>query len=568
MIKSYADQRGTLFDAESNGPRWPYRLRHLWIVIAVALLACGWPQQGARAEVKKPIGDTGDVQEQQPDLCQGSNSFLYGLKVRVGDWMDQLSLICGQLDSSGNVTGKTYGPARGGNEPNPPPAADVTCGPNEIMTGVAFLFTPNNRQVRMLSFHCVSLKVGVAASDLPIGNTTHGGPSNVRQDCRPGEAINGLQVNYGKHVNAVGISCAAIPTQAPPPPTATLQPLQPGQTTQGPFGGPGGGAFQTMCNSGDEVTGIDTIEKNGVIVRIAPVCGHRQTDPLATYPRAWVGTDGTDPGPGVHHPRCEPGAVLTQFQVFVGAIPLVSAVGFTCWNWKTNIQTSTLANYGTYSGPQVTSQHEVCPPGQIAVGIFGHAGTAIDQLGLVCGAWTVTQAAVPSLPPNPLNQKILAYARAHLGQCFIDANGDTQPTACPQTANNNTVTGPGECTYLVQSAVVASGGQPPNYNVPKTTNSDGSAGQAYTWGDPVQPPYEPGDIIQFTTTKFVGPDNTTVVSYTDSQHTAIIESIGAGNDLKVINENNPIRIVDESEFNLSWKLIRGSYQVFRARAAH
>jgi hypothetical protein len=66
-------------------------------------------------------------------------------------------------------------------------------------------------------------------------------------------------------------------------------------------------------------------------------------------------------------------------------------------------------------------------------------------------------------------------------------------------------------------------------------------------------------------TRFVGPDNTTVVSFTDSQHTAIIESIGAGNDLTVINEHNPNRIVTESEFNLSWKLTRGSYQVFRAR---
>jgi hypothetical protein len=119
MNESYADRRGTSFDVESGGPRWPYRLRHLRIVIAVALLACGWPQQGARAEVLKPIGDTGDVQEQQPDLCQGQRSFLFGLNVRVGDWMDQLNLICGQLDSSGNVTGRTYGTPRGGNEPNP-----------------------------------------------------------------------------------------------------------------------------------------------------------------------------------------------------------------------------------------------------------------------------------------------------------------------------------------------------------------------------------------------------------------------------------------------------------------
>ena len=42
---------------------------------------------------------------------------------------------------------------------------------------------------------------------------------------------------------------------------------------QGPFGGPGGGTFRTVCDPGAQVTGFDTMEKNGVIVRIAPVCG-------------------------------------------------------------------------------------------------------------------------------------------------------------------------------------------------------------------------------------------------------------------------------------------------------
>jgi hypothetical protein len=210
------------------------------------------------------------------------------------------------------------------------------------MTGVAFLFTPDNKQVRLLSFHCVSLKVAGYAHDLFIGNTKHGGPSNIRQDCMPGEAINGLKVNYGKHVNAVGISCAAIPIQAPPPPTPPTATLQPGQTAQGPFGGPGGGTFQTMCLSGDQVVGFDTVETNGVIVKIAPVCGNRKASPTDTNGRPWIGTDtGT-----LHNPRCEPNAVVTILQVFVGNLPFVSRVGFTCWNTKNNNMTNSLPTYG------------------------------------------------------------------------------------------------------------------------------------------------------------------------------------------------------------------------------
>jgi hypothetical protein len=141
-------------------------------------------------------------------------------------------------------------------------------------------------------------------------------------------------------------------------------------------------------------------------------------------------------------------------------------------------------------------------------------------------------------PTATLGQKIVAYAQAHLGQCFTDANGHTQAGACPPTANNDTVTGPGECTYLVQSAVVANGGQAPNYNVPPIAATDTDvkppkpiSGLPYTWGDPVSAPYQPGDIIQLAAYKLQGPNGATMFS--DSQHTAIIQSAN-GNDLTVL----------------------------------
>jgi hypothetical protein len=167
----------------------------------------------------------------------------------------------------------------------------------------------------------------------------------------------------------------------------------------------------------------------------------------------------------------------------------------------------------TYGGAEVSNLRMICPSGQIAVGIFGHAGSAIDQLGLICDNWV--SPAAGSAAGNTLGQKIVAHAKAHMGQCFTDANGHTQQGACPPTGNKDTDTGPGECTYLVQSAVVASGGQPPNYNVTKIPGTDTDqkqplaiSGLPYTWGDPVNPPYQPGDIIQLTITRFVGPDNT------------------------------------------------------------
>jgi hypothetical protein len=218
MNKSVADRPRTSFSVQAAVRHGSRFLPHLRNVIAAILVMYSWPPQGALAEIFNLIGDHGDHQAAQPDFCKDNHdnhSFLIGLRVRVGDWMDELAIICGDLDSSGNVTGRWVGPARGGSGGAAP--VDVTCGPNEIMNGVAFLFTPDNRQVRLLSFNCISMKTAGAHHDLSIGNTSHGPPTRTRQDCRPDEAINGLKVNWGLHVNAVGIACASKPYMAPPP---------------------------------------------------------------------------------------------------------------------------------------------------------------------------------------------------------------------------------------------------------------------------------------------------------------------------------------------------------------
>jgi hypothetical protein len=166
-----------------------------------------------------------------------------------------------------------------------------------------------------------------------------------------------------------------------------------------------------------------------------------------------------------------------------------------------------------------------------------------------------------------LGQRIVDYAAAHLGQCFTDINGHTQPGTCPKTGNNDTDMGPGECTYLVHSAVVQSGGQPPNYNVPKITgvNTQGQpiSGLPYTWGTPVNPPYQPGDVVQLALAYLQGPNGNWS---TDSQHTAIIQTVNSGNDVGVINQHAPMRTVTQDHINLGWKLTRGQLQVFRPQS--
>lgn len=168
-----------------------------------------------------------------------------------------------------------------------------------------------------------------------------------------------------------------------------LPPVNAQAADAGALGGGGGGEFRIRCEPGDQLVGIDTMATH-VIDFIAPVCGNRRTDPLATYGRPSVGGQvGT-----LRKPRCPPSGVVTILHVFIDRTPLVSRVGFTCWNIVNNAMSDSFADYG---GESVNDRRLICPPGEIGVGIYGRAGTAIDQLGLICEPWQV--AAVQPPPP-------------------------------------------------------------------------------------------------------------------------------------------------------------------------
>lgn len=148
-------------------------------------------------------------------------------------------------------------------------------------------------------------------------------------------------------------------------------------------------------------------------------------------------------------------------------------------------------------------------------------------------------------PPGSLGAKIVAYAVSHLGQCVADENGTIRPGICGPKEG----IGPGECTHLAASALANAGARPPNFS---TT--------PYTWGNLVQRPYQPGDIIQFTNTYLQGPGG---YWYTDSQHTAIIEVVRGGTVVGLIQQHSPERTVTRADLDLGWTITRGSIAVFR-----
>jgi hypothetical protein len=165
---------------------------------------------GIAAKEFPPFGDRGDIQAKE--YCK-TGTFLIGLRVRSGLWVDQIQMICAPLDNHGSTAGERYlSPVRGGDGGGGP--IETTCGPAEIIMGVGLRMTPGNKQVRMFRFNCASFAKGGGRHDIDLGNTTHGSP-NVRQDCPNDEAVTGMRIHYGKHVNAIGLICGHRPQMLP-----------------------------------------------------------------------------------------------------------------------------------------------------------------------------------------------------------------------------------------------------------------------------------------------------------------------------------------------------------------
>jgi hypothetical protein len=150
----------------------------------------------------------------------------------------------------------------------------------------------------------------------------------------------------------------------------------------GAAGGAGGGVFRTTCEQGGQVVGFDVGYTN-VLIAIAPICGDRRKSPTDTYGRPVVGGQ-LQSGESGRNLMCDTDAVVTILHVFWDKTPLVTRIGLTCWNTRNNALTNVLPDPG---GQPVGNKRLICPQGEIATGIYGQAGTAIDQLGLICDNW-------------------------------------------------------------------------------------------------------------------------------------------------------------------------------------
>jgi hypothetical protein len=195
--------------------------------LVVCILELGFRAAPASAATTFPaIGSGGDAHFN--DNCP-AGQYVVGFKGRVGGWIDQIQLVCAPLLSDGS-RGQTFTyvePPRGGLGGA---AQEFHCDAG-FFSAILVGMMEDNRQVKGVVGHCLSLHGGQKIEWVDFeGKGTANDP--IRQECPPGEMATGINGNYGKHLNAIGLICNAI--VRPPAPVQVTTPLPPVHHYNGP----------------------------------------------------------------------------------------------------------------------------------------------------------------------------------------------------------------------------------------------------------------------------------------------------------------------------------------------
>lgn len=177
---------------------------------------------------------------------QGDRSELYtcpqyhvlvGFHGRTGAWIDQIGLLCAEFSSPswtrGSLVRQGVKGGAGGT-----PQEQYCAGDSAIREiRVTNLFDPrkmSHRLARSVKFSCSTPRDGsvVAGSEFVSPSINYGMDlSSIQggaQSCPGSEYATGLNIRYGKHVNAIGLICGSIENRHAAPAAVSATPPGPG----------------------------------------------------------------------------------------------------------------------------------------------------------------------------------------------------------------------------------------------------------------------------------------------------------------------------------------------------
>jgi hypothetical protein len=178
-------------------------------LVAAALLAAN--AGSVAAKDFEPVGGAGTNAGEFRDHCP-PNTFLVGLEVKSGAWVDRMAIRCAAVKDDGSLGPLVPSAAttHGGNGGGAP--VETTCGPRRIIASMGLKMTPGNKEVLFFHFFCRSTfgDDPAASGTMEIGakSTVF---ADIKQDCGPDEVAIGIQGRSGVHVNAAGLMCGPKP---------------------------------------------------------------------------------------------------------------------------------------------------------------------------------------------------------------------------------------------------------------------------------------------------------------------------------------------------------------------
>jgi hypothetical protein len=212
-------------------------MRSLATMVAVLLVMFGLGAAPANAEQVLPtMGGPGGGETN--DRCN-AGTYLIGVQIKSGDWVDQISLICAEIHENYNNGTTTASYANvivrsqhfGGTGGGAPVARQCAAGEHLQSLGVVPT-TTSAILVRTMDLHCVLLdnknhmvEAGNSSGVFPDNNHT--------QPCASGQAATGLHMRYGAYLDAAGLICdqfrpistVGTPVATTPPPPSSAPPL-------------------------------------------------------------------------------------------------------------------------------------------------------------------------------------------------------------------------------------------------------------------------------------------------------------------------------------------------------
>jgi hypothetical protein len=160
----------------------------------------------------------------------------------MGNWYDQIGVVCAQVQPNLTLTNKQFPRMHGGTGGGGP--TEYSCNDDEIVAAMNPLYVEDNNrkdqlgEVAGLTLGCRSVKTGATRNlfvnaAYPAGSVLRHYP-DASQGCPNNMVGVGLNVRFGRYVNAVGLICD---TYVAPPPVVAQAPAKPIKTTGKAKGG-------------------------------------------------------------------------------------------------------------------------------------------------------------------------------------------------------------------------------------------------------------------------------------------------------------------------------------------